>query len=189
MPNRQHFAIPLALFGVVCKEPSAARILCCFSWCAQANPRCGALHTQARPYTSIASTTHSAPQRSVSEPKFTHLPVPVTHVYVIGQQSHPSGYGQSRHAYSTSSTSKGTLLENQVPTWLLPYVHLSRLHKPIGTWLLAWPSFWTIGMAATPGHLPDLYTLGLFGAGAVVCSLLLFLYFCLPLSAGLDGKP
>jgi 4-hydroxybenzoate polyprenyltransferase len=34
--------------------------------------------------------------------------------------------------------------------------------------LLAWPCFWSIAMASTPGHLPDLTLLALFGAGALV---------------------
>lgn len=43
-----------------------------------------------------------------------------------------------------------------------------RLEKPIGTWLLAWPCFWSIALAAPPGSLPDLRLLALFGAGAVL---------------------
>jgi hypothetical protein len=60
-------------------------------------------------------------------------------------------------------------IEQVAPRSLLPYIHLARLHKPIGTWLLAWPCFWSIGMAASPGSLPDFTMLALFGAGAVVC--------------------
>lgn len=37
-----------------------------------------------------------------------------------------------------------------------------------GTWLLAWPCFWSIALAAPPGALPDLRTLALFGTGAVL---------------------
>ncbi len=43
-----------------------------------------------------------------------------------------------------------------------------RLDKPIGTWLLAWPCFWSIALAAPAGHLPDLYTTALFGVGSVL---------------------
>lgn len=75
-----------------------------------------------------------------------------------------------QRALSSSPSSNQSVLENSVPKWALPYVHLSRLHKPIGSWLLAWPCFWSIAMAATPGCLPDLYLLGLFGTGAVVCT-------------------
>ncbi|MEW5310122.1 MAG: hypothetical protein WDW38_001950 [Sanguina aurantia] len=55
-----------------------------------------------------------------------------------------------------------------LPSSLLPYTQLMRLDKPIGTWLLLWPSFWSIALAASPGHLPDLQLLMLFGAGAVL---------------------
>ena len=74
-------------------------------------------------------------------------------------------------------------IERAVPAKLLPYVHLARLHKPIGSWLLAWPGFLSIGLAASPGALPDVTMLALFGVGAVVrfhCVLLR----CLHVSAG-----
>ena len=35
-----------------------------------------------------------------------------------------------------------------------------------GTYLLFWPCSWSIGLAASAGHLPDLYLLVLFGAGS-----------------------
>lgn len=66
-----------------------------------------------------------------------------------------------------------------------PYVRLMRLDKPIGkirkiftttfhdfvnilgSWLLFWPCSWSIVLSASPGCMPDLYMLALFGAGAV----------------------
>ena len=80
-------------------------------------------------------------------------------------------------------------LERLCPAALLPYAQLIRLDKPIGvirspsasqyppctrqilhagTWLLAWPCFWSIALAAPPGGLPDPYLLTLFGAGALI---------------------
>ncbi|XP_024986959.1 4-hydroxybenzoate polyprenyltransferase, mitochondrial isoform X1 [Cynara cardunculus var. scolymus] len=53
-----------------------------------------------------------------------------------------------------------------LPEKIRPYAHLARLDKPIGTWLLAWPCMWSITLAASPGHLPDLKMLTLFGCGA-----------------------
>jgi 4-hydroxybenzoate polyprenyltransferase len=35
-----------------------------------------------------------------------------------------------------------------------------------GTLLLFWPCSWSIALAATPGHLPDVGMLALFGAGS-----------------------
>ena len=49
-----------------------------------------------------------------------------------------------------------------------PYARLMRLDKPIGSWLLAWPSFWSIALAANHGTLPDMQLLALFGSGAVL---------------------
>jgi len=43
-----------------------------------------------------------------------------------------------------------------------------RLDKPIGTWLLYLPCTWSIAIAATPGALPDVGMLALFGTGAVL---------------------
>lgn len=56
----------------------------------------------------------------------------------------------------------------RLPPSFIPFAHLSRLDKPIGTWLLAWPCFWSIALATPPASLPDPYTLGLFGAGAIL---------------------
>ena len=74
-------------------------------------------------------------------------------------------------------------IERIVPHSLLPYVHVARLHKPVGTWLLAWPCFWSIAQAAPPGTVPDLYTMALFGTGALVR---LFRYWKLQLPAGMS---
>ncbi|KAK4479322.1 hypothetical protein RD792_014833 [Penstemon davidsonii] len=55
-----------------------------------------------------------------------------------------------------------------LPQKARPYAHLARLDKPIGTWLLAWPCMWSITMAATPGSLPDIKMMLLFGTGALL---------------------
>lgn len=75
---------------------------------------------------------------------------------------------QDSNCLRRSNFSRTTWLEQCVPASVLPYVHLARMHKPIGAWLLAWPCFWSIAMAAAPGQLPDLYMLTLYGTGAVV---------------------
>jgi len=63
------------------------------------------------------------------------------------------------------------------PARLRPYLRLSRLDRPIGTWLLVWPGWWAIALACalTAGApdtrpwfgLPDLFLLALFGIGAL----------------------
>lgn len=55
-----------------------------------------------------------------------------------------------------------------IPASLLPYYELARLDKPIGTWLLAWPCFWSIALATPPGALPDVALVALFGVGALL---------------------
>ena len=37
-----------------------------------------------------------------------------------------------------------------------------------GTWLLVWPCFWSIALAAPSGSLPDPVLLALFGTGAIL---------------------
>ena len=59
-----------------------------------------------------------------------------------------------------------TWIDKWAPVWLRPYLHLARLDRPIGTWLLLLPCWWSIGLA-TPGT-PDLVMVGLFAAGALI---------------------
>ena len=59
-------------------------------------------------------------------------------------------------------------VDRVLPVSLRPYARLARMDKPIGTWLLLWPCWWSTALAATPGHLPDPYLLTLFGVGAFV---------------------
>ncbi len=49
---------------------------------------------------------------------------------------------------------------------LIAYLKLARLHRPHGIWLLLLPSWWGIALAS-PGF-PPLFTLFLFGAGALL---------------------
>eukprot|EP00123_Amoebidium_parasiticum_P016827 comp23599_c0_seq1/m.40087 comp23599_c0_seq1/g.40087 ORF comp23599_c0_seq1/g.40087 comp23599_c0_seq1/m.40087 type:complete len:384 (-) comp23599_c0_seq1:80-1231(-) len=56
----------------------------------------------------------------------------------------------------------------KAPEGMQPYLKLARLDKPIGTWLLYLPCTWSIALAATPGHLPDIGMLAWFGLGAVI---------------------
>jgi 4-hydroxybenzoate polyprenyltransferase len=52
-----------------------------------------------------------------------------------------------------------------LPRWAEPYARLARLDRPIGTWLLLFPGWWGIALAA-PGW-PDPGLLLLFAVGAV----------------------
>ncbi|XP_020242259.1 4-hydroxybenzoate polyprenyltransferase, mitochondrial isoform X2 [Asparagus officinalis] len=64
--------------------------------------------------------------------------------------------------------SSSSWIDLYLPKATRPYAMLARLDKPIGTWLLAWPCMWSITMAASPGQIPDLKMLALFGCGAVL---------------------
>lgn len=59
-----------------------------------------------------------------------------------------------------------TWLDRHAPTSMLPYLKLTRLDRPIGTWLVLLPGWWGLALAAAPGHLPDLSLVAVFGAGA-----------------------
>ncbi|XP_064604542.1 4-hydroxybenzoate polyprenyltransferase, mitochondrial-like isoform X2 [Liolophura sinensis] len=52
------------------------------------------------------------------------------------------------------------------PLSFQPYLRLTRVDKPIGTWLLFWPCTWSICLAGEAGHLPDFRMIALFGMGA-----------------------
>ncbi len=53
-----------------------------------------------------------------------------------------------------------------VPSSMLPYVHLMRLDRPIGIWLLLWPCLFSLTLAST--GIPDLKLCFLFTFGAIV---------------------
>src|SRR5579862_7787683 len=60
----------------------------------------------------------------------------------------------------------GGWVDRLLPAPMRPYVRLMRLDRPIGSWLLLFPCWWSIALAA-PGW-PDLRLMVLFAIGAVV---------------------
>ena len=60
-----------------------------------------------------------------------------------------------------------SLLSILAPTSLLPYLHLSRLDKPIGTLLLLFPCYFSLSLSTLPSHLPSPSLLALFALGAL----------------------
>ena len=80
--------------------------------------------------------------------------------------SRPVGPAAAAAAAAVSQPSSSWV--QRLPAAWQPYALLMRLDKPIGTWLLAWPCFWSIALAADPGTLPDLQLLALFGTGALL---------------------
>src|SRR5487761_1416345 len=55
--------------------------------------------------------------------------------------------------------------DRYAPAALVPYIRLARLDRPIGTWLLLFPGWWSIALAAQ--GWPDWRLIVLFGIGAV----------------------
>lgn len=64
-----------------------------------------------------------------------------------------------------SDIRRGDWVERRLPRRLHPYVRLARLDRPIGTWLLLFPAWWGLALAAP--HWPDPLLLALFAAGAI----------------------
>src|SRR5580704_9403986 len=60
----------------------------------------------------------------------------------------------------------GDWVDRFVPQALRPYLRLARLDRPIGTWLLLFPCWWGIALAAD--GWPNWWLIILFGIGAVV---------------------
>src|SRR5215475_2689788 len=64
----------------------------------------------------------------------------------------------------------GNWVDSRAPSWSRPYLRLSRLDRPIGSWLLLMPCWWSAALAAgISGHVKSLpLTILLFFIGAFV---------------------
>ncbi len=64
--------------------------------------------------------------------------------------------------------STGNWVDRRAPAWSRPYLRLARLDRPIGSWLLLIPCWWSAGLAAIVAHErgPRLAHLVLFFVGA-----------------------
>ncbi|KAJ1886575.1 Para-hydroxybenzoate--polyprenyltransferase, mitochondrial precursor (PHB:polyprenyltransferase) [Kickxella alabastrina] len=90
--------------------------------------------------------------------------------------SKPAGQSAARSTASTDTASTASLVQygpfiGRFPESVRPYLYLTRIDKPIGTWLLYWPCVWGIGMGAYATGMPIAnmaYLMALFGTGAVV---------------------
>jgi 4-hydroxybenzoate polyprenyltransferase len=65
----------------------------------------------------------------------------------------------------------GNWVDTHAPQWSRPYLRLSRLDRPIGSWLLLMPCWWSAALAAGIGHniarLPLVIALFFLGAFAM----------------------
>ncbi|KAJ1028811.1 hypothetical protein NDA16_001976 [Ustilago loliicola] len=86
------------------------------------------------------------------------------------KQTATSAAASTVQAASVSATAASNS-QPKKPFNIKPYMALSRIDKPIGTWLLYWPCAWSIVLAShtlgLPFTTPLFYTM-LFGVGAVV---------------------
>ena len=61
----------------------------------------------------------------------------------------------------------GNWVDSLAPSWSRPYLRLARLDRPIGSWLLLLPCWWSSALAAIAGgRLPNLAHIVLFFIGA-----------------------
>jgi 4-hydroxybenzoate polyprenyltransferase len=66
--------------------------------------------------------------------------------------------------------STGNWVDQRAPAWARPYLRLARADRPIGSWLLLLPCWWSAALAAENGGaaLPDPWHLVLFAVGTIV---------------------
>lgn len=70
---------------------------------------------------------------------------------------------------SESDIPVGGWVDRLMPRWSHPYIRLARYDRPIGTWLLLFPCWWSIAMASQSALDPRLFLLlALFGIGALL---------------------
>jgi 4-hydroxybenzoate polyprenyltransferase len=64
--------------------------------------------------------------------------------------------------------STGNWVDSFAPNWSRPYLRLARLDRPIGSWLLLMPCWWSTALAgvAARAAVPDVATIALFFIGA-----------------------
>ncbi len=68
---------------------------------------------------------------------------------------------------NASDIPKGNWVDRFLPAAARPYARLARFDRPIGTWLLLFPCWWSIALAA-PGFATGLWLFVLHGLGALL---------------------
>jgi 4-hydroxybenzoate polyprenyltransferase len=61
---------------------------------------------------------------------------------------------------------RGDWIDRLLPARLAPYARLARLDRPIGTWLLLFPGWWSLALASPAA--PNLRLMALFAIGALL---------------------
>ena len=75
---------------------------------------------------------------------------------------------RDRATMGASDIATGNWVDRFAPAGCRPYLRLARLDRPIGTWLLLFPCWWSVSLATPQGALPDILLLVLFAVGALV---------------------
>ncbi len=77
-------------------------------------------------------------------------------------------WNASKDVVKTADAVEGSFVYRQAPAAMRPYLKLARLDRPVGAWLLLWPCWWSLALAADSGFvLYHLYLLALFAIGAL----------------------
>ncbi|MFP3921434.1 MAG: 4-hydroxybenzoate octaprenyltransferase [Dichotomicrobium sp.] len=71
---------------------------------------------------------------------------------------------------SVADAPRGNWVDSWAPAPARPYLRMMRADRPIGTWLLLWPCWWSAALAAVAAgeRIPNLWHLLLFAIGAFV---------------------
>src|SRR5579863_2652404 len=83
----------------------------------------------------------------------------------LGPRASGPQAGGTPAVHDASDIDRGDWVGRWLPDWAEPYARLARLDRPIGTWLLLFPGWWGIALAAP--RWPDPALLALFALGAV----------------------
>ncbi len=75
---------------------------------------------------------------------------------------------QEKTVIKTADAVTGSWVYRNAPRAWQPYLKLARLDRPVGAWLLLWPCWWAVALAAPEGGVPNIELLGLFMIGAFV---------------------
>jgi len=72
------------------------------------------------------------------------------------------------NALGRVADSTNNWVDRYAPVWARPYLRLARLDRPIGSWLLLLPCWWSMGLAAIYAHIRilNLWHVALFFVGA-----------------------
>jgi 4-hydroxybenzoate polyprenyltransferase len=72
------------------------------------------------------------------------------------------------NALGRVADSTNNWVDRYAPIWARPYLRLARLDRPIGSWLLLLPCWWSMGLAAIYARIPilNLWHVALFFVGA-----------------------